>query len=109
MTTPQQTFATLISELSASGSKPINASTEGHPSNDKTLREAVGLAYWKTNALLPLNDRPRDVKEWDDLFGHILSMRAEQLVTQAILANLAAKLGVDVNAVRDATLKGLDS
>lgn len=107
--TPQQAFETLMQELSASGSIPINASTEGHAQPNKTLRGAIAAIFWKTNALLPLSKRPVDPKVWDDLYGHVLSLRTEHLITQAIVTDLAARLGTDVVKIRQQVLEALNS
>lgn len=102
--TPQETFAILMKELSASASSPLDASTPHLKQETRTLRQAIGVILWKCAAALTLSDyggRPRSPKEADDLFGHVLSMRAEGLITQAILADLAARLGTDVKKIRD--------
>jgi hypothetical protein len=94
--TPQQAFATLTQELSASGSQPLldNDGTKF------TLRTAIARILWKVNFLLPLKSRPLPPTQPDDLYGHVLSLRAEHLITQAILTDLAARLGTDVTAIR---------
>jgi hypothetical protein len=94
--TPQQAFATLTQELSASGSQPLldNDGTKF------TLRTAIARILWKVNFLLPLKSRPLPPTQSDDLYGHVLSLRAEHLITQAILTDLAARLGTDVTAIR---------
>jgi hypothetical protein len=107
MATPQETFATLTQELSASGSVPLLDNDD--PAKPFTLRSAIGRILWKVNQILPLNGRPRDPKVKDDLFGHVLSLRAEQLITQAILVDLAAKLGVKVDDIRAQVTTGIQS
>jgi hypothetical protein len=92
MTTPQQAFQTLTQELAASASEPL-LDNDG---SKFTLRGAIGRILWKVNFLLPLSQRPVDPKLKDDLYGHVLSLRAENLITQAILADLASRLGTDV-------------
>lgn len=97
MTSPQQTFETLVQELSASGSTPLL-----DPSGNRlTLRQAVGWVFTKCSAVLSLSGRPRTPSQADDLYGHILSLRAEQLITQAILAELATRSGVNVADIRN--------
>lgn len=54
-----------------------------------------------------LDERPHAPTQSDDLLGHLLSLRAEHLVTQAILTDLAAALGRDVNAIRASVLGSL--
>lgn len=94
--TAQQAFSTLTTELSASGSQPLldNDGTKF------TLRGAIGRILWKVNFLLPLVNRPLPPTQADDLYGHVLSLRAEHLITQAILTDLAARLGTDVTTLR---------
>lgn len=104
MPTPQEAYATLIQELSASGSLPLLDNDQ----SKFTLRGAIGRILWKVNFLLPLASRPVDPKVKDDLYGHVLSLRAEHLITQAILTDLAARLGTDVATIRTNVLKGLN-
>lgn len=85
----------LLSELSASAGVPLL-------DNDGTkfsLRGAVSRILWKVNFLLPLTNRPVDPRKADDLYGHILSMRMEGLRTQALLAALCQRAGIDVSAI----------
>jgi hypothetical protein len=95
-TTPQQAFQTLTTELSASGSQPLldNDGTKF------TLRGAFGRILWKVNFLLPLANRPLPPTKLDDLYGHVLSLRAENLINQVIITDLAAALGRDVTTLR---------
>lgn len=112
MATPQETYAMLVQELSASGDQPLNASTEHFAQPNLTLRQAIGLILWKQAASLTLADyggRPRDPKTSDDMYGHLLSLRAEVLINQAILADLAARMGTDVQAIRANVIKELNS
>lgn len=95
---------TLVQELSASGSEPLldNDGTKF------TLRGAIRRILWKENFLLTLASRPVLPTQPDDQYGHVLSLRAEHLVTQAILVELAGKLGVDVVGIRAKVLGGLN-
>lgn len=101
--TPQQLLALLTSELSASGSVPITAATTENPDAPSlTLREAVAALYWSNEALVNMNgegstfgNRPWPPTELDNLLGHVLSMRAEGLITQALLASLCENVGLD--------------
>ena len=104
MTTPQQAFQTLIQELSGSGSQPLldNDGTKF------TLRGAIGRILWKVNFLLPLKNRPISPNQTDDLYGHVLSLRAENLINQAILTDLAAALGRDVKTLRQQVINNLN-
>jgi len=95
-TTLPQSLQTLLQELAASSSTPLT-------DNDGTrmsLRQAIARLLWKENFLLPLTNRPVAPTQPDDQYGHTLSTRAEGLITQAILVDLAARLGTDVNAIR---------
>lgn len=105
MTTPQQTFQTLVTELSASGSAPLLDNDD--PAKPFTLRTAISRILWKVNQTLGLTNRPKDPKVKDDLFGQVLNLRAEQLITQAIITDLAARLGTDVNTIRTNVIAGI--
>jgi hypothetical protein len=112
MATTQETYAVLLQELSASGDQPLNASTPHFTQPDLTLRQAIGLILWKQAASLTLADyggRPRDPKTSDDMYGHLLSLRAELLITQAIVTDLAARLGTDVQKIRADVVKELNT
>ena len=103
--TPQQLFALLLAELSASGSVPLPAEEPGKP--NLTLREAVAAILWKSTFQLGLGDRPRDPSEKDDLYGHVLSLRAETLQNQALLAALCDVVKIDVKSVLAAVKESL--
>ena len=103
--TPQQALAVVAQELSASASDPL-LDNDGTPF---TLRGAIKRILWKVNFLLPLSNRPVPPTQKDDLYGHVLSLRAEHLFTQAILADLAARLGTDVVAIRNQVTTELNS
>lgn len=60
---------------------------------------AIQSILWKETYLLDLTDRPRDPSAPDDQFGHVLSMRAEGLITQALVASLCEAAKIDVAAV----------
>lgn len=101
MTTPNEAFTVLLKELSASASDPIVSPDGGNV----TLRGAVKEIYGKTRGWLKLSpDRPRSPKDYDDLFGHVLSIHAEVLINQVIIADLAGRLGTDVKALRAAAI-----
>lgn len=95
-TDPEILFSELAEDLSSSSTPKLRAPDEDH---DLTLREAISKVLTKTTLPLSLGDRPLNPKVPDDLFGHVLSMRAEQLHTLAIVAALADHLGMDVSAV----------
>jgi len=97
--TPQQFFAQLLAELSASGDVPINASTTFGTFGNKTLREAVANVYWKETALLNLLDRPLAAAQADDQFGHVLSIHAIALQCLALITAIAESAKINVNEV----------
>lgn len=101
--TPQQAMAILATELAASASTPL-LDNDG---STFTLRGAIGRILWKVNFLLGLKGRPVAPNRPDDLYGHVLSLRAEHLVTQAILTDLAARLGTDVVSLRAQVIASL--
>lgn len=103
--TPNEAFQKLMTELSASASDPLLDNDD--PAKPFTLRGAIKRILWKVNQCLPLTNRPVNPKQKDDLFGHVLSLRAEHLVTQAILTELAGKLGVNVVQIRKDVLGSL--
>ena len=93
----------LLNELSASAGQPLldNNGTKF------TLRGAIARILWKVNFLLPLTNRPVDPRQPDDLYGHVLSMRVEGLRTQALLAALCERNGINVGQVFDQVRKSL--
>lgn len=97
--TPQELLALEVSELSASGDKPINASTAFAAFPDVTAREAWTNTYWKETALLNLLHRPRLAGEADDQYGHVLSTRAEVLQILALVTALCEAAGISVNKI----------
>ena len=102
--TPQQTLGVVAQELSASAATPL-LDNDG---SKFTLRGALARILWKVNFLLPLYNRPVSPNQTDDLYGHVLSLRAEHLITQNILTNLAAKMGLDVTTLRQDVLNSLN-
>lgn len=107
--TPQQFFAQLLAELSASGDLPINASTTFGSFPNKTLREAVANIYWKETALLNLLNRPSHAGVADDQYGHILSIHAIALQILALVTALAEVAKVDVGAVLGAVNSSINT
>jgi hypothetical protein len=95
--TVDQVLASLVSELSASGSLPLAAEDPTQP--NLTLRGAIQAILWKNTTLLDLTDRPRDPTLQDDLYGHVLNLRAEGLITQALLTALAEAAKIDTATV----------
>lgn len=92
--TPQEAFAALMRELSASASTPLNASTEADPQDNLSLRQAIGQILWKEAALVDLRgDRPRHPAQVDDQLGHLLSLRVEVLQILALVADFCASQG----------------
>lgn len=104
-TTPEQALATVAAELSASASEALLDPT-GTP---LTLRGAIKSVLTKVTLPLSLQDRPHTPAQTDDLYGHVLSLRAEQLITQALVTDLAAALGRDVTALRANAIASLQS
>lgn len=96
-TTPEQLLALLVSELSASGSESLPAEDPTQP--NLTLRQAIKAILWKQTFELDLTDRPRDPGLKDDILGHILSLRAEGLITQALVAAVAEAAKIDTAKV----------
>lgn len=92
---PQQLNELLLRELSASAGQPL-LDNDG---SKFTLRGAIARILWKVNFLLPLTNRPVDPRKTDDLYGHILSMRMEGLRTQALVAALCERSGINVQAI----------
>lgn len=76
----------------------FNASTDTVRQPDLTERGAIQAILWKTNAAVDMRGtdgpsrRPFNPGVSDDLLGHMLSSRAEQLQTQALLSALITAL-----------------
>jgi Domain of unknown function (DUF4185)/Peptidase_C39 like family len=99
----QALYELLLRELSASGSTPITT-----PEGVRiTLREAIEEIFWKERGPHGLSGRPRHPNITDDQLGHVLSMRAESLFTQALTYELAKRAGVDVAAIYAAVQRSL--
>ncbi|MEK0123180.1 hypothetical protein WKI10_18485, partial [Bordetella pertussis] len=69
-----------------------------------TLVDLARAVDAKVNSQLPAHGdqahpRPVPPSEPDDLWGHVLSARAEGLQNQAILRRIAEKLDVDVDDI----------
>lgn len=96
--TPAQLLAQVAAELSASAAEPLS----GPDGNRLTLRGALAAVLTKVTLPLRLNDRPRPATKDDDLYGHVLSMRAEQLQTQALVEALCKASSIDVDSVKAA-------
>lgn len=93
----EQLLAMLVTELSASGSDTLPAEDPTQP--NLTLRQAIKAILWKTTFELDLTGRPRDPSLSDDLYGHILSMRAEGLITQALVTSLCEAAKIDTATI----------
>lgn len=90
--TQQEFIQKLLAELGASADVKIKT-PEG---KELTLREAIEEIHWKERTQLDLVDRPRDYQDEDDQFGHVLSMRAEMQILQALVYQMAdQQLGVE--------------
>lgn len=104
MSSPDREFYEgLLAELSASGSEPI-VDPQG---NSLTLRGAVRSIFDKIRTIYRLDARPLDPRRGDDLYGHILSLRAEGLITQHMVAAMADKLGLDSRLLYQQAKDGL--
>lgn len=82
--------------------QPVIEGFEGWTGVAVSEAEQLKDIWWKHRAphrLAP--DRPRHPAKADDLLGHLLSMRAEILFTQALTATIATKLGIDIEAIYD--------
>jgi Domain of unknown function (DUF4185) len=93
--TPQETYELLLRELAASGSTEILTAT----GEKLTLREAVGEIYAQECSLQSLKGHPLHPRESAPQLDHILSGRAEELFTQAVVVAIADHLGLDVGAI----------
>jgi hypothetical protein len=94
-TTPQDTYDLLMRELAASGSTEI-LTADGRK---LTLREAVGEIYAQECSLHSVSGTPLDPRVPAAQLDHVLSGRAENLFTQALVVAIADKLGVDAAAL----------
>jgi hypothetical protein len=92
---PQQMYDLLLKELSVSGSIPIVT-----PDGQKiSLRAAIGQIYLKECGLYDLKGRPHHPSKPDVQLGHLQSLRAENLFTQALMVALADHYGLDTAAI----------
>lgn len=96
-TTVADLLALLIQELSASGSIPLPAEDPTQP--NLTLRGAIEAILWKETFELDLTGRPRAPELKDDAYGHLLSMRAEGLITQALVTAIAEAAKINTGQV----------
>lgn len=94
----------LLNQLAASADIKI-ISSEGE---ELTLREAVEQMFVKLRTIYSLYGRPRSPLQPDDLYGHVMNARAEGLVTQQLIAQLAAKSGINVDQVRSSVMNNLN-
>lgn len=102
---PVALFALLAQELSASGSTPLTAATDTVPAPHLSARGALQAILWITNAAVDMkgtsgpSERPFPPGTPDTILGHILSLRAEQLQTQALLSALITAVAPKVDQV----------
>ena len=101
--TAQEVLELVAQQLAASGDVKLSL-PDG---SNVTLREALGVVLWKESAQLRLDGRPVSPTVEDDQYGHVLSTRAEHLVTQALIEELCAKTGINTAAIRNRVLGGL--
>lgn len=94
----------LLNQLAASADIKI-VSPEG---KELTLREAVEQMFVKLRTIYTLYGRPRNPLQSDDLYGHVMNTRAEGLITQQLVAKIAAKNGINVDQVRSDVMNNLN-
>jgi hypothetical protein len=86
---------------------PTTPPTPPVPGSAATLGQMASAIYWKETTPLTLAHRPLPITQADDQYGHTLSARAEGLVTQALIADLAKRLGTNVETVTASVLASL--
>jgi hypothetical protein len=108
-TTPQELFAQLLTELSASGDVPLTAATDTVPAAHLTAREAWQNILWVTNACVdmkgtnsPYGPRPFPPSVADTILGHVLSARVESMQTLALVTALCEAAKIDTKSILDA-------
>jgi chromosome condensin MukBEF MukE localization factor len=99
-------LADVLKEMSASGAAPAILSPEG---KSLTLRQAVAEMFGKVRAVLSLSGRPRDPRAGDDLYGHLLSLRAENLILLEVVFELARQQDIDPQEIRNRVIASLSS
>jgi len=100
--TPQEVLELVAKELAVSGSIPIVIKGK-----NVSLREGIAEVVRQEKAEYTLANRPGAPMAADDQYGHTMSARAEGLITQAIVKELAVKSGIDVAAIVADVKKGL--
>lgn len=91
---PVALFEQLLNTLAADAGQPLTASTDTVPAPHLDARGAWQAILWKTNAAVDLrgtdgpSTRPFAPGQTDDLLGHVLSMRAENLQMMALVSAL---------------------
>lgn len=97
-TDPVALFQAMMESFSALGTPALTASTDTVKQPNLDLRAAINAILWKTNAAVDMrgtsgpSERPFKPATPDDLLGHVLSLRAEQLQTQSLLSALITAL-----------------
>lgn len=86
----------VASELSASGAIPLQSNEEGPR---LSMRGAISAMLWKLTKRLDLAGRPIPPEEPDDIFGQILSLRAEVRQLRALVEAIARDGGEDPDAI----------
>lgn len=97
-------LADVLKEMSASGATPAIVNPEG---KSLTLRQSVAEMFVKLRGLLRMTDRPRDPRAADDLYGHLLSLRAEHLILLEVIFEMARRQGVDPQEIRNRVIASL--
>lgn len=86
----------VAAELSASGEIPLQSNEEGPR---LSMRGAISAILWKLTKRLDLAGRPIPAEQPDDIFGQILSLRAEVRQLRAIVDSIARDGGEDPDKI----------
>lgn len=97
-------LADVLKEMSVTGATPAIINPEGQ---SLTLRQAVAEMFVKVRGLLRLGNRPRDPRAGDDLYGHLLSLRAENLIVLEVVFEMARRQGIDPQEIRQRVIESL--
>jgi hypothetical protein len=114
--TPEQLFAQLMTELSASADVPLTAATDTVPAPNLTAREAWQNILWVTNAAVdmkgtgsPYGARPFPPSVPDTILGHLLSARVESMQALALVTALCEAAKIDTKSILDAVAASIQA
>lgn len=93
---PESSLDKVAAELAESGEIPLQSNEEGPR---LSLRGAISAILWKLTKRLDLGGRPIDPATPDDIFGQILSLRAEVRQLRAIVDAIARDGGEDPDKI----------